>query len=140
MRSISLLLPLTIQTTVLYFISLAKSSRAATDNAPAGSTTMASSLYNFTIVEQTFPSDIRCRSSNTSLQIGNVMSPTLFTAAPSTNPSILSRVTGAPFFSASYIAGAPSGSRPIIFVFGDQVLKYEPTPALNPPPPTGTNK
>jgi len=33
--------------------------------------------------------------------------------------------------------GAPSGSRPIIFVCGEAFLKYAPTPALNPPPPTG---
>jgi hypothetical protein len=35
--------------------------------------------------------------------------------------------------------GAPSGSTPIIFVFGECSLKYNPSPAHNPPPPIGTN-
>ena len=49
---------------------------------------------NFKIVEQTFPSGTNNMSCNRSLQIENVRSPTRFTAAPSTNLSILSNVTG----------------------------------------------
>ena len=70
------------------------------------------------MVEQTFPSGTRCISSSTSLQIEKVISPTLFTAAPSTKRSIFSSVTGWPAFNASNIEGAPSGSKTNDFCFG----------------------
>ena len=90
------------------------------------------------MVVQTLPSGTRCISSITSLQIEKVISPIRFTAAPSTKRSIEFNVTGCPAFKASNILGAPSGSNPTIFVAGENVLKKLPTPALKPPPPTGT--
>ena len=105
--------------------------------APAGSTTIASSLYICKIVEQIFPSGTKCISSIASLQNAKVTSPILLTAAPSTNLSILANSTGCFACKAANILGAPSGSSPTTFVWGDTSLKYVPTPALNPPPPTG---
>ena len=35
--------------------------------------------------------------------------------------------------------GAPKGSTPIIFVFGDKALKTVKIPEIKPPPPMGTN-
>ena len=91
--------------------------------APAGSTTMASSLYICKIVVQIFPSGTKCISSSASLQKEKVTSPTLFTEAPSTNLSIFSNSTGSPDFNAQNILGAPSGSNPIILVVGECSLK-----------------
>src|SRR5215204_4221896 len=119
----SLLLPLTIHTTFLPFISYTYSSKEAIDKAPAGSTTRASVLYNSKIVEQTFPSGTKFISSKTVLQIEYVRSPTRLTAAPSTKRSIHERVTGWPASNAAFMEGAPSGSAPIIFVAGENVLK-----------------
>ena len=93
------------------------------DMAPAGSTTIASSLYICKIVVQIFPSGTKCISSSASLQNEKVISPTLFTEAPSTNLSMFSNSTGSPDFNAQNILGAPSGSKPITFVFGDFCLK-----------------
>lgn len=46
------------------------------------------------------------------------MLPTCFTAAPSTNLSMLSNAVFIPLAIDIFIDGAPSGSKPIIFVLG----------------------
>ena len=108
--------------------------------APAGSTTMASSLYNFKIVVQTFPSGTRTMSSNECWQISNGLSPTRFTAAPSTNLSMSVSIVFLPFSNDVFIEAAPCGSTPISLVSGLNCLKTEITPAAKPPPPIGKNK
>ncbi len=92
------------------------------------------------MVEHNFPSSARAISSKFSLHTGKFSSPTFFTDAPSTNLSISFNSQISPFLKASYMAGAPLGSTPIILVFGLKVLKTLETPAESPPPPTGRNK
>ena len=58
------------------------------------------------------------------LQIGKFRVPTVFTAAPSINVLIVSRVIILLLFSDILIEGAPRGSTPIIFVVGDLFLIY----------------
>ena len=118
---------------------MAIKSKAAIDNAPAGSTTIASSLYNCKMVEHTLPSGTKIILSSVFLQTANVSFPTCFTAAPSTNLSIVVNGSASFWSRANCIEGAPSGSIPSIFVNGLNFLKTVETPAANPPPPTGSN-
>ena len=66
------------------------------------------------------------------------VSPIRFTAAPSTNGSIDSSVTGSPASIAARNDDAPTGSTPTTLVDGDMSATYDITPDIRPPPPTGT--
>ena len=69
--------------------------------------------------------------------MGKLISPTFFTAAPSTKLSIWDKVITLSCLRDSYIAGAPAGSTPMIFVLGLNDLNTIPQPAIRPPPPIG---
>lgn len=114
----SLLLPEIKQTTVLPLISSLNLSKAAIAKAPAGSTSIPSSLNNFIIVVQTCPSGIKKISFNTEFRISNGIAPDFLIAAPSTNVLIVSNSTTFYYLIASYIEGEPSGSTPIKIVSG----------------------
>ena len=107
-------------------------------NAPAGSTTMASSLYSRKIVVHTFPSGTRIISSRFFRQMSKFKFPTCFTAAPSTNLSMLTNGELFPAAMAVFMAGAPKGSTPIILVLGLNARNTSESPEANPPPPMGT--
>ena len=90
------------------------------------------------MVVHTFPSGTSTISSRFSLQILKFNCPTCFTAAPSTNLSIVSKYVFSPFAIEVFMAGAPNGSTPIILVFGLNSAKTVESPAAKPPPPMGT--
>ena len=90
--------------------------RPATDSAPAGSAMMPSFWYSSSMAVQTAPSstvviDTMSPRSGTAWHRVRVRRPRR-TAAPSTNWSTWSRVTGPPAASAAIIDAAPAGSTP----------------------------
>ena len=89
--------------------------------APAGSKTMASSLYRFNMEEHICPSGIVITRSITSLQIGNVYSPIDLTAMPSAKESICSSDILLFSFIDCVNAAAPWDSKAIILVLGECV-------------------
>ena len=74
------------------------------------------------------------------LQSSKAILPDFLTAAPSTKVSICFSFINLLFFKDSCIDAAPVGSTPIIFVFGDNCLKTEIKPEINPPPPIGIKR
>ena len=137
-RVISLFPPQIRQTTFFPLISSVIIFNDAVDIAPAGSTTMASLLYNLRIDWQIFPSDTSTSLSKKVVHNVNASSPTFRTAAPSTKGSISLSSVILPLASDCCMAGAPSGSIPITLVWGESVLNTCKTPEISPPPPIGT--
>ena len=72
------------------------------------------------------------------VRASNGLVPTRATAAPSTNWSTWSSVTGAPLASAATSAAAPAGSTPSTEVVAVRSARNVVIPLIQPPPPTGT--